>query len=78
VTRRSDEELRRMIALGPRAVSTNVLGYDLCRELLLLRRLEALLREPGLSDAEIGGRLATVMADLDELGANRDNLHTSA
>ena len=38
--RRSNEDLRRMIALGPKALSTNVLGYDLARELLALRELE--------------------------------------
>lgn len=44
-TKRSDEELRRLIAIGPKALSTNVLSFDLASELIELRarvhRLEA-------------------------------------
>jgi len=44
VMRRSNQDLERLIALGPKIVSTNVIGYDMARELLALRALERALR----------------------------------
>lgn len=53
--RRSDEDLRRLIALGPKAVSTNVLGYDLATEIVALRELvEAQAAEIDALNAEAG------------------------